>query len=80
MVSIKKLKVWMDARGTNSQWQPIGLIIVKAWYGCLDNVDFESDELPEEVIDVTVVVQALVNESRVTIPGGHSKVSDVKSI
>ncbi|KAJ8651470.1 hypothetical protein O0I10_012969 [Lichtheimia ornata] len=50
-----------------------GLIIVKAWYGCLDNVDFESDELPEEVIDVTVVVQALVNESRVTIPGGHSK-------
>ncbi|KAI8974740.1 hypothetical protein BDB01DRAFT_853779 [Pilobolus umbonatus] len=44
-----------------------GLVIVKAWYGDLDN---ESDE---GVIDVTTVIQTLVHESRLTIPGGYSK-------
>ncbi|KAI9313222.1 hypothetical protein BX666DRAFT_1864679 [Dichotomocladium elegans] len=53
-----------------------GLVIIKAWYGRLENIDFDSEELPEEAIDVTVVLQSLVNESRVTIPGGHSKVGN----
>lgn len=42
-----------------------GLVIVRAIYGNLDN---------EQQIDVTVVVQTLVHESRLTVPGGHSKV------
>ncbi|CAO3677610.1 unnamed protein product [Rhizopus stolonifer] len=41
-----------------------GLVIVRAIYGNLDN---------EQQIDVTVVVQTLVHESRLTVPGGHSK-------
>ncbi|KAI9261706.1 hypothetical protein BY458DRAFT_251653 [Sporodiniella umbellata] len=41
-----------------------GLVIVKAIYGNLDT---------EQQIDVTVVVQTLVHDSRLTIPGGHSK-------
>ncbi|ORZ25560.1 hypothetical protein BCR42DRAFT_340731 [Absidia repens] len=52
-----------------------GLVIVKALYGHLENlVDEEGDdEEAEGVIDVTVVLQAMVNESRLTIPSGHSK-------
>ncbi|CAO3597571.1 unnamed protein product [Absidia cylindrospora] len=52
-----------------------GLVIVKAFYGHLENlVDEEGDdEEVEGVIDVTVVLQAMVNESRLTIPSGHSK-------
>ncbi|KAI8890072.1 DnaJ-domain-containing protein [Backusella circina FSU 941] len=46
-----------------------GLVIVKAWYGQLDDLESES------VIDVTAVIQTLVNDSRLTIPGGHSKVN-----
>ncbi|PHZ09606.1 DnaJ-domain-containing protein [Rhizopus microsporus ATCC 52813] len=42
-----------------------GLVIVKAIYG---NMNKESEQ-----IDVTVVVQTLVHESRLTIPSGHSK-------
>jgi DnaJ family protein C protein 11 len=49
----------------------VGLVIVKAWYGKLENLD---NELDEGVIDVTIVIQTLVHESRLTIPGGHSKV------
>lgn len=55
-----------------------GLVIVKAWYGPLESIeriDENDEKLPEDVIDVTTVIQALVNESRLTIPGGHSKVS-----
>lgn len=51
-----------------------GLVIVRAWYGNIENLDKEIDE---GVIDVTIVVQTLVNESRLTIPGGHSKVNPV---
>ena len=43
-----------------------GLVIVKAIYG---NMNKESEQ-----IDVTVVIQTLVHESRLTIPSGHSKV------
>ncbi|KAH8554416.1 hypothetical protein BGW37DRAFT_421450 [Umbelopsis sp. PMI_123] len=42
-----------------------GLVIVEAWYGKKDG---------NEMVDVTVAIQALVNESKLTIPGGHSKV------
>ncbi|GAA5809714.1 hypothetical protein MFLAVUS_003127 [Mucor flavus] len=47
-----------------------GLVIVQAWYGNLDNLD---NDIDEGVIDVTIVIQTLVHESRLTIPGGHSK-------
>ncbi|KAG0168455.1 hypothetical protein DFQ28_011747 [Apophysomyces sp. BC1034] len=49
-----------------------GLTIVKAWYGHLENLNDDEEEA-DGVIDVTVVIQTLVNDSRVTIPGGHSK-------
>jgi DnaJ family protein C protein 11 len=49
----------------------VGLVIVKAWYGHLENLD---NDIDEGVIDVTIVIQTLVHESRLTIPGGHSKV------
>lgn len=53
----------------------IGLVIVKAWYGHLENLENDNDKDDVEgVIDVTTVIQTLVNESRLTIPGGHSKV------
>lgn len=60
----------------------IGLVIIKALYGHLEYVDEneDNDELPEGVIDVTVVLQAMVNESRLTIPSGHSKVKKKKKI
>ncbi|KAI8073127.1 hypothetical protein BC940DRAFT_324770 [Gongronella butleri] len=48
-----------------------GLVIVKALYGNLTSAD---DDGADGVIDVTIVLQAMVNESRLTIPGGHSKV------
>ncbi|KAI8139496.1 hypothetical protein BJV82DRAFT_693841 [Fennellomyces sp. T-0311] len=52
-----------------------GLVIIKAWYGNLKDTELdESSELPEDIIDVSVVIQALVNDSRVTVPGGHAKV------
>jgi DnaJ family protein C protein 11 len=45
----------------------------------LENLDDEeeddADQETEGVIDVTVVLQAMVNESRLTIPSGHSKVT-----
>ncbi|KAI9496675.1 hypothetical protein BDB00DRAFT_808296 [Zychaea mexicana] len=51
-----------------------GLVVIKAWYGRLDDTELDEDsELPEEIIDVSVVIQALVNDSRVTVPGGHAK-------
>lgn len=43
-----------------------GLVITRALYGNMDKED--------EMIDVTLVIQTLVNDSRLTIPGGHSKV------
>lgn len=56
-----------------------GLVVVKALYGRASDVQQlsgdDDEELPEGVIDVTVVIQALVNESRLTIPGGYSKVT-----
>lgn len=55
----------------------LGLVIVKAWYGHLENLD---NEIDEGVIDVTTVIQTLVYESRLTIPGGHSKVNLPQSI
>ncbi|KAI9268335.1 hypothetical protein BDA99DRAFT_435537 [Phascolomyces articulosus] len=54
-----------------------GLVIIKAWYGRLDDIELDEDSdepLPEEIIDVSVVLQSLVNDSRVTVPGGHAKV------
>ncbi|GAA5803597.1 hypothetical protein EDC94DRAFT_610938 [Helicostylum pulchrum] len=50
--------------------KPDGLVIVQAWYGNLENLD---NGIDEGVIDVTIVIQTLVHESRLTIPGGHSK-------
>ncbi|KAI8344753.1 hypothetical protein BC941DRAFT_409532 [Chlamydoabsidia padenii] len=52
-----------------------GLVIIKAIYGHLENLSDEESEQQdiEGVIDVTVVLQAMVNESRLTIPSGHSK-------
>ena len=55
-------------------------MIIKAWYGHLGDIELEEDdedeELPEEIIDVSVVLQSLVNDSRVTVPGGHTKVNN----
>ena len=51
----------------------IGLVIVKALYGHSQNLETEAEE---GVIDVTMVIQTLVHESRLTIPGGHSKVTE----
>ncbi|KAI8084642.1 uncharacterized protein BX664DRAFT_360483 [Halteromyces radiatus] len=51
-----------------------GLVILKAYYGHLENlIDGQEAQEREGVIDVTVVLQAMVNESRLTIPSGHSK-------
>ncbi|KAI8390212.1 hypothetical protein BD560DRAFT_380258 [Blakeslea trispora] len=47
-----------------------GLVIVKALYGHFQNLENGAEE---GVIDVTMVIQTLVHESRLTIPGGHSK-------
>lgn len=44
-----------------------GLVIIEAWYG-------KKDGKHEDLVDVTIPVQALVNDSKLTIPGGHSKV------
>lgn len=65
---------------TNKWYVPcVGLVIVKALYGHLENLEEEEeddvDQETEGVIDVTVVLQAMVNESRLTIPSGHSKVT-----
>lgn len=60
MEDIAKRKKSQEEKKTN------GLVIIKAVYGNLEN--------DNEAIDVTVVIQTLVNESRLTIPGGHSKV------
>lgn len=60
MEDIAKRKKSQEEKKTN------GLVIIKAIYGNLEN--------DNEAIDVTVVIQTLVNESRLTIPGGHSKV------
>lgn len=60
MEDIAKRKKSQEEKKTN------GLVIIKASYGNLEN--------DNEAIDVTVVIQTLVNESRLTIPGGHSKV------
>jgi DnaJ family protein C protein 11 len=43
-----------------------GLVIIEARYGAKDG---------DDMIDVTVAIQALVNDSKLTIPGGHAKVS-----
>ncbi|KAG0744655.1 hypothetical protein G6F57_009539 [Rhizopus arrhizus] len=59
MEDIAKRKKSQEEKKTN------GLVIIKAIYGNLEN--------DNEAIDVTVVIQTLVNESRLTIPGGHSK-------
>jgi len=60
MEDIAKRKKSQEEKKTN------GLVIIKAIYGNLEN--------DNEAINVTVVIQTLVNESRLTIPGGHSKV------
>lgn len=52
-----------------------GLIILEAWYGNLSRIrEITSENLPQEIIDVRIPVQALVHDSQLTIPGGHSKV------
>lgn len=43
-----------------------GLVIIEARYGKKDG--------NSDMIDVTVAIQALVNDSKLTIPGGHAKV------
>ncbi|GAB5588185.1 hypothetical protein Unana1_03085 [Umbelopsis nana] len=43
-----------------------GLVIIEAWYG-------KRDGKHEDLVDVTIPVQALVNDSKLTIPGGHAK-------
>lgn len=56
---------------------PAGLIIIEAVYGNLSNsrdAVLVNDEYPP-VVDVTIAVQAMVNNSKLTIPGGHSKVA-----
>ncbi|KAI8393501.1 uncharacterized protein BYT42DRAFT_619449 [Radiomyces spectabilis] len=64
-----------DRKKKQEEKKKDGLVIVKALYGHLENLkDDDSEEETEGVIDVTVVIQTLVNESRLTIPGGHSKV------
>ncbi|KAI8646159.1 hypothetical protein BD408DRAFT_337490 [Parasitella parasitica] len=69
MMDIADRKKKQEEKKTN------GLVIVKAWYGHLENLDDENDsDDADGVIDVTTVIQTLVNESRLTIPGGHSKV------
>ena len=59
-------------------------MIIKAWYGHLGDIELEEEdedkELPEEIIDVSVVLQSLVNDSRVTVPGGHTKVNKKQKI
>ncbi|KAI9284047.1 hypothetical protein BC943DRAFT_91242 [Umbelopsis sp. AD052] len=42
-----------------------GLVIIEARYGKKEGND--------DMIDVTVAIQALVNDSKLTIPGGHAK-------
>ncbi|RUS23257.1 hypothetical protein BC937DRAFT_89727 [Endogone sp. FLAS-F59071] len=51
-----------------------GLVIIEAIYGNLSNLRDAAlvDEYPP-VVDVTIAVQAMVNNSKLTIPGGHSK-------
>ncbi|KAI8358030.1 hypothetical protein B0O80DRAFT_383103 [Mortierella sp. GBAus27b] len=56
---------------TQQEQEKDGLVIVEAWYG---NLNAE----PELglVADVTVAVRALVNNSQLIMPAGHSKVTD----
>lgn len=50
----------------------VGLVIVEAKYGPKDD---EGDATKGLVLDVTIPLQALVNNSQLYIPGGRSKVS-----
>ncbi|KAI7817740.1 hypothetical protein BC939DRAFT_402258 [Gamsiella multidivaricata] len=56
-------------RKTRQEQEKDGLVIVEAVYGNLN----AAPELGL-VTDVTIAVQALVNNSQLTMPGGHSKV------
>ncbi|ORX51344.1 DnaJ-domain-containing protein [Hesseltinella vesiculosa] len=66
----KLIKAGAERKAAMEAKKQDGLVIVKALYGHLQSIDDESEE---GVIDVTIVLQAMVNESRLTIPGGHSK-------
>ncbi|RUP47336.1 hypothetical protein BC936DRAFT_145844 [Jimgerdemannia flammicorona] len=52
-----------------------GLVIIEAVYGNLsesrESVLIDPEQSP--TVDATVAVQAMVNDSKLTIPGGHSK-------
>ncbi|KAI7865902.1 hypothetical protein BDF14DRAFT_1875404 [Spinellus fusiger] len=65
-----------DRKRRQEERKEEGLVITQALYGHLEALNDSSDS--DQVIDVTGVVQTLVNESRLTIPGGHSKVISVQ--
>ncbi|OZJ06975.1 hypothetical protein BZG36_00249 [Bifiguratus adelaidae] len=57
-----------------------GLVIVEALYGNLSKLSEranghlgDTNKEDEPIIDVTIAIQALVNDSKLTIPGGTSK-------
>jgi DnaJ family protein C protein 11 len=58
-----------------------GLVIIEAYYGCAEcftdrgmkERDSDSDDQHESYIDVTIPIQALVNDSTLVIPGGRGK-------
>jgi hypothetical protein len=54
-----------------------GLIILHADYGLetsFTDRGIKENEVEEDVIDVTIPIQALVSNSKLVIPGGRSKV------
>lgn len=61
-------------RKTRQEQEKDGLVILEATYGNLN----AAPELGL-VADVTIAVQALVNNSQLTMPGGHSKVTLLSS-
>ncbi|CAG8512786.1 7546_t:CDS:2, partial [Ambispora leptoticha] len=51
-----------------------GLVILEAFYGNFKPTISGASVLDDQsVVDVTIPVQALVNDSQLTIPGGRSK-------
>ncbi|KAG0230083.1 hypothetical protein BGW41_002617 [Actinomortierella wolfii] len=56
------------ARKTKAEQDKDGLVIIEAFYGNLD-----ADPALGLVADVTIPVQALVHNSQLSMPGGHSK-------
>ncbi|CAG8520921.1 5444_t:CDS:10 [Diversispora eburnea] len=72
--SIQLLKPSVERKIEAEREKENGLIILEAWYGNLSRIkDITSENLPKEILDVRIPVQALVHESQLTIPGGYSK-------